>query len=214
MEGAGEQCDFGDVINGDGCDQDCRFEMFVPGESTGVRDCYAEWALINPYNPDQLSGDPVPSQRQSCIDGDPSCDADGIVNDECRFRLALCFNVADPNLPDCETSEPLAKYVLEIPRPNASDAFRAANALALLAAFQRLSPVEPGGGNDNVLVFDPPLDLVAPDNCTATAEIVIPLGGQTTQDENLRGEVTAAAPPGQTTALQDRDTLRLVCIRP
>jgi hypothetical protein len=35
---------------------------------------------------------------QSCRDGDPTCDADGTINNRCQFRLGLCFCVDDPNM--------------------------------------------------------------------------------------------------------------------
>jgi cysteine-rich repeat protein len=212
---AGEQCDLGDVVDADGCDQDCRFELLIPGGATGTGDCLAEWAVINPLNEPPFDDDGLPNTHQTCTDGDPSCDADGLVNDECRFRVALCFDVPDPNLPDCAVDVPIAKYVLEVPRPNSTDPTRAANGTAMLAAFTRLSDVAPRGGNENTLVFEPPLDLASPNNCTATAEIVVPLlDGATSSDERLRGEVSGAPPAGETTGPADRDSLLLICVRP
>src|SRR5207249_2653408 len=98
---AGEQCDFGDIDNGDGCDEHCQFELLVPGGGSRSLDCVAEWAVINPMNDPALGADGLPPTRQTCVDGDPSCDADGTVNDECAFTIAVCFTSADPQLPEC-----------------------------------------------------------------------------------------------------------------
>src|SRR5262245_23373175 len=32
-----------------------------------------------------------------CVDGDPSCDLDGVVNDQCEFGVRVCVN--QPGLP-------------------------------------------------------------------------------------------------------------------
>ncbi|MEO6026633.1 MAG: hypothetical protein ABIR79_07195, partial [Candidatus Binatia bacterium] len=96
----GEQCDFGDDVPGDGCDPLCRFDLLVPGGGTQSADCIAEWAVINPFNFPPLGTDDLPSFKQSCVDGDPSCDFDGLA-DQCTFRVALCLQNADPNLPVC-----------------------------------------------------------------------------------------------------------------
>jgi cysteine-rich repeat protein len=210
---AGEQCDFGDLDDGDGCDHSCLFELLVPGDATGTLDCLAEWAVINPNNQPAFDGNGLPNQRQTCTDGDPSCDADGVVNDECRFRIAVCFDVADPHLPDCAATAALAKYVLEIPRPDSTDPTRKANAFALLAALQRLGSA-PSGGSHNILVFDPPVDVPTPDNCSATAEFVVPLAGLASQEDSVRAEATGAPAPGESSGPQDLDTLRLICVRP
>ncbi|HEY2385350.1 MAG TPA: hypothetical protein VGK30_00195 [Candidatus Binatia bacterium] len=219
----GEQCDFGDTVDGDGCSHDCQFEQLIPGSGPRTNDCVAEWAVVNPHNQPALGSDGLPSIVQSCVDGDPSCDADGAVNGECAFRVAICFNVTDPSIPECFSSTGLSKYTLEIPRPESTPArnpTRAANAAALVAAFGQLTPTAPGGRSGNIFTFDPPLALAAPNNCTATAEIVVPLPGFGTNneapqhEEKLRATAENAPLPGHSSGLSDRDSLRLDCIRP
>ena len=36
-----------------------------------------------------------------CTDGDPACDADGVANGSCTFRVRLCLDATDPRLPRC-----------------------------------------------------------------------------------------------------------------
>jgi cysteine-rich repeat protein len=213
----GEQCDLGDVADGDGCDHACMFELLVPGSGPRTTDCIAEFAVVNPFNDPALDAEGLPPIVQNCVDGDPSCDADGVPNDECRFRVAVCFRVADPQLAECVASTGVAEYKLQVPRPEATPArnpTRAANAAALVAALAHFSATPPGGRSGNIFTFAPPLDLVAPDNCTATAEIVVPLRGSTVRQEKLRALAKVAPDVGRTSGAQDRDTLRLTCIRP
>ncbi len=212
-----EQCDFGDTNDGDGCSAQCQFELLIPGGRTRAADCIAEWAVINPNNDPPLGADGLPNAIQTCVDGDPSCDADGIVNDECRFRVALCFDIADPNLPECTPGAGVARHVMLIPRPAATPArnpTRAANAAALLEAYQHLVSVVPDGRNGNVLTFEPPVVTVPPDNCTATAEFVVPLRGRATRNEKIRARTMGAPLPGESSGTDDRDSLRLVCVNP
>jgi len=37
-----------------------------------------------------------------CIDGDPTCDADGAVDGTCTFRVRLCLDAVDPATPRCQ----------------------------------------------------------------------------------------------------------------
>jgi cysteine-rich repeat protein len=208
---AGEQCDFGDDVAGDGCDPLCRFELLVPGGGIQSTDCIAEWAVINPFNSPALGSDGLPNFRQSCVDGDPSCDADG-VTDQCTFRIAICFQNADPNLPTCTAPPGIAKYVLADPYPTSIGATDAANALELINAFGRLSPVQASGTRLNKLVFEPPLVLSAPDNCTATALVVVELRGLSERSERFRAYTISVPPLGSTLGRQDNDTLLLTCL--
>lgn len=42
-----------------------------------------------------------PKSRWSCVDGDPSCDRDGVANGACVFWVGTCFSIADPRAPKC-----------------------------------------------------------------------------------------------------------------
>jgi len=37
----------------------------------------------------------------TCVDGDPTCDADGAADGRCTFEVAACVNNADPRFPTC-----------------------------------------------------------------------------------------------------------------
>jgi cysteine-rich repeat protein len=208
---AGEQCDFGDDAPGDGCAPSCRFEQLIPGGGSKTADCIAEWAVINPFNVPALGTDDLPSFKQNCVDGDPTCDADGQLNDGCTFRVALCLQNADPNLPTCTAPSGLAKWVLVSPRPNSSDATDAGNALALIGAFGRLSTVLPTGSAENTLEFDPALVAVTPDNCTDVADILVERRGLSARSEKFRINTTSA-PTESSSGVKDSDTLLLKCL--
>jgi len=206
---SGEQCDDGNDVPGDGCDAFCRFEVLLPGG--GSDDCIAEWAVINPFNTPFLDLDDLPSSKQSCVDGDPSCDADGLFDDRCTFRVALCLQNVDPFLPDCVAPPGIAKYVLVSPRPNSSEPGDAANALAMIDAFGRLSDTPATGDAGNTLVFDPALVLTAPDNCTDTALIVVERRELSQRSEKFRINTTSV-PTATSRGIEDDDTLLLTCL--
>jgi cysteine-rich repeat protein len=208
----GEQCDFGDREAEDGCDAACAFELLVAGGGAAATDCIAEWAVINPAGT-PAPGTP-PDETQRCTDGDPRCDADDVVNGECRMRVAVCFDVPDAGLAGCPGSSGITRYVLQSPRPTSRNATDAANAIALLGSFARLTSVAPAGRDANTLDFMPPLAVVAPDDCTAVAELVVPLGGQASHTERFRVRVTALVAAGGGGTVDERDSLRLVCERP
>ncbi len=217
VAGPGEQCDFGDDVPGDGCDPFCQFEQLVPGGGTLSADCIAEWAVINPFNVPYLDTDGLPNTSQSCVDGDPSCDFDGAPfqsNDICVFRVALCLQNADPNLPECTAPAGIAKYVLVSPRPNSAAQVDADNAIAIMASFGRLSSVPPSGDSSNTLVFDPPMVLTPPDNCTDTVEILVERRGYAERSEKFRTNTYSVPPLGGTRNIEDSDTLLLTCVEP
>ncbi len=209
---AGEQCDFGDDVPGDGCDPLCRFELLIPGGGgSSSIDCVGEWAVVNPANNPLPGSGSTPDFRQDCVDGDPSCDAD-LNPDACTFRVAVCFANADPNLPTCTAPPGIAKYVLVSPRPNSSEDDDALNAVALIDSFARLSSVAPTGNSLNTLVFEPPLMLTAPDNCTEPTELVVQRRGLPERSEKFRANTTSVPPEGESRGLEDSDTLILNCL--
>jgi hypothetical protein len=65
----------------------------VPGGGSRVSDCLLEW-LVLPTPPPDTNG--LPSRSVVCTDGDPSCDADGLADGTCTFRMAACMNNVDP----------------------------------------------------------------------------------------------------------------------
>jgi cysteine-rich repeat protein len=209
----GEQCDFGDNIDGDGCSSLCRFELVIPGGGGTNTDCISEIAVINPGNVPLLGADDQPNRKQHCIDGDPTCDADGLINEQCVFRVAFCLLVENGFTPDCTATFPLftgvEKFILQVPRPTSNNPTDASNALALLASFEALTETQPGGDSNSTFDFAPPLASPYPDNCTAPAEVFVVLGSQSTHSEEIRTRVFTDPPE----SIRDSDSVELVCDR-
>jgi cysteine-rich repeat protein len=91
----GEECDDGNVVDGDGCGADCTSELIPGGLTGGLRknDCFHEW-LASPAP--VRDGSRMPLPRLECRDDDPACDFGPAVGDAaCTFHLALCFNVTE-----------------------------------------------------------------------------------------------------------------------
>lgn len=207
----GEECDFGDVIDGDGCSARCAFELLVPGGGRRRNDCAAEWAAINPTDDLRLGRDGLPGP-QRCVDGDPTCDAGGTVDGTCRFRVALCFGVVDPRLPECVPAPLLRRITLQKPRATAGNAVEAANATAIADAVRAWTAIAPEQGAGTVFVADPPLVVGGHRSCTPVADVVVPLRGSGDGRAILR--VLTEWTVDDVTRMRDRDTLRLVCGRP
>ena len=83
----------------------------VPGGGRMATDCASEVGVMNPGNTPFLDNRGLVSRNQVCTDGDPTCDADRVADGECLFRVAICFNQADPSLPSC-TPTTVSQYLL------------------------------------------------------------------------------------------------------
>lgn len=89
-----------------GADEDRSLHRFTPvdrlveGGGSPKSDCAVE-----------LYGLQVDGRTAACVDG-AACDADGTVNDRCLFPVGLCFNVADPDLPDCSAASQITELTL------------------------------------------------------------------------------------------------------
>ncbi|MBI4518022.1 MAG: hypothetical protein HY699_19640 [Deltaproteobacteria bacterium] len=102
--GRGEQCDDGNAVNGDGCDNNCRYEL-IPGNGarssvTDQRACLLEWSVVNPNNVPALDSRGRPNSTQKCRNGDATCDF-GADPNACEFRVVVCLNNVDPRLSAC-----------------------------------------------------------------------------------------------------------------
>jgi hypothetical protein len=78
----------------------------LPGGGPKKSDCYVELSVQNIDSP----GPDVQGNRTvRCVEGD-ACDGDGTCgNDSCTFRVAVCIDQQDPNLPQCTPAGSLAK---------------------------------------------------------------------------------------------------------
>ncbi len=77
----------------------CPGECPIPGGSTRLTDCVVE------FDGPALNQPPSRPRELRCVDGDPSCDADGTPNGTCRLRFSACLNNADPRLPLCTPTD-------------------------------------------------------------------------------------------------------------
>ncbi len=106
------------------CPTDC-----VGGGKLASTDCFVEFAGLQ-------------TADESCTDGDPGCDADGIVNGVCSFPLSLCLNVAgDPVCP--------ASGLSSVPTVRPA---KGAVAAALQQALAALDPAQPACTTPGVAV--------------------------------------------------------------
>jgi hypothetical protein len=77
----------------------------IPGGQT-KSDCLVE---LNVEGIDSPGPNVSAGRFVTCTDGDP-CDADGVCGDNtCTFRVAVCINQQDPNLPACHPPASLQK---------------------------------------------------------------------------------------------------------
>jgi cysteine-rich repeat protein len=96
----GEACDDGPANGTPGsmCTATCTEivpPLRIPGGGSKRSDCQLETA-IDLQNV-TLKGDGTPSNKQACVDNDPTCDFDPTPG-SCRFHLFLCFGGADDRL--------------------------------------------------------------------------------------------------------------------
>jgi Pro-kumamolisin, activation domain len=132
----------------------------------GRNGCAGEW-LVEQGTFGLRGG--LPAVGQSCRDGDPQCDADGIADGRCTFRVALCANVFDFRLlksHPARRSFPFRcrpgttrRMRLVSPRARGADETDAAARAALFGAFASL-----------------PLPTSLADACTTTVPVNVPVG--------------------------------------
>jgi hypothetical protein len=181
--------------------------LLIPGGGGAVTDCVTEWTVRG------AAVDPPSLTTFSCTDGDPTCDGDGVVNDLCLFSLGICLGGTDPRLPECFAADGVSLFALQGPQPNSSNPIDAANALALLDAVSDLVGAEPGGTGNNTFTFSPPLVLIPPHHCTATAAVTVERRGLDRRTERFRARAVAVAADGSSGA-DDGDILYLTCAAP
>jgi len=154
--------------------------------SRGRRGCAGEWLVEQDVFALQRG---LPAVHQSCRDGDPQCDSDGIADGTCTLRVALCVNVFDfrilvargknRGLPRCRPKKVRRVRVLSpSTREARRDPLAAANREALVAALGGLP--------------DFPTSLV--NTCTTTVPVRVSAGTSLTLRARVSGSRGAAAP--------------------
>jgi cysteine-rich repeat protein len=125
----GEQCDDGNAIVGDGCSGPCMLERIAGGGSP-VSDCLSEWVVDNPVNAPMYDKRGGFSGVQTCHDGDPRCDFDGVAG-TCTFHVRVCANNTD--LQACTPGTRLRSW--ELRSPSVAKAVHHPELAAVRAAF-------------------------------------------------------------------------------
>lgn len=140
---------------------DTPLACFVPGSGGVRRSCLGGWVVE--HTALRRSGRGIPRRRQTCTDGDPACDADGVTDGRCVVRVAMCANVFDARNPAPDglsrcTTRPLHRIDLVTPRPRAAGE-RGGTAVDLAGALAALPLPDDRAGA-----------------CTATVPVVVPVG--------------------------------------
>lgn len=182
-----EQCDDG-PDNGtpaSECTAECTElvpPLRVPGGGSKTLDCLLETALA--MGTPTVDGRGLPSKKQTCVDGDPTCDFDPAAG-VCGMRAWACLGGADPRI-GC-----LADVVAttEVRKPSVRD-FGPLAALrqALVSRLAALgSPVGPG------------------ERCSRRIDVPVPVGRK-----GVSLQLRVASPAGS----RDTDSLKLRCQAP
>ncbi|HYC00902.1 MAG TPA: hypothetical protein VEC57_17345 [Candidatus Limnocylindrales bacterium] len=203
--------------------QTCYFSEFyfgrlegalIPGRGSLATDCQSEWSVVNPFNEPESDKRGFLNLEQTCTDGDPSCDGDGLADGACTFQVAVCLNVDDARLSDaagvqlCDPSD-TATWELKKPLPISARPHEADAALALRDAVAALGGGTVGGSRQNIVTFATP--LLTEDMCTETTQIVVPLSGPLADRATRMTFKAAATSAGGS---KDSDLLKLNCIPP
>jgi cysteine-rich repeat protein len=178
-----EDCDEGPNNGklGDPCTAQCTEAPpanRIPGGSSS-RDCPSEFSLAAGQLVTNRAG--IPSTKQTCVEGDPTCDFDAIPGN-CRFHLWLCLAGDDSRL-GCTAD---AVGSVDVIQPNATKTgFSGAARDALVAVLGRMSfPVGPG------------------ELCSGRINVDVPAG---------RSKLVLKTQATTVDGIRDRDGLKLTC---
>lgn len=209
-----------DKTNNEWTFQTCSFSEYtlgdpvgglIPGNGSAASDCVTEWVVDNPMNTPAADKRGFPNMAQSCTDGDASCDADGVANDQCAFEVAVCMNVNDPRLVDKNTGlaactpTSIAVWAAAKPLPDSTKPAEAPNAIALRDSLGALGTNSVSGTHGEVVTFTP--TVANGDACTDFVEVVVPLkNGSKTGKTTVKSRATTAD------GVKDSDGLKLTCV--
>jgi len=186
---------------------ECLAPLVIGGELR-ASDCQLEMHVVNPTNVPFFDVFGRVSNRQTCRDGDPSCDADGTADGTCTFQLASCFNCNDPLLPEC-VPIPATSYAITRPQLSGPNPIDIENAEAMAAAVAALAGTR-NAQRPYIVDFDPPFIDAA---CTALTPFKIPLRQTTSGPRPRRFTLRARSiAPGAAGLRWDADGLRLMCV--
>jgi hypothetical protein len=163
--------------------------LVIGGGGSAATDCLLALSVDANY--------PVSTPKQvRCVDGDPTCDADGTVNGVCDLRIALCAN-STVN-PSCSFAG-LAAVTVEHALDNGDPRFD--------PDFQSLQ---------NRVQADFSFPVLSADTCTTVGLIHVPIKGPLgtrnkcgRSKKKLQLRALSTSGPGGTK--EDKDTLKLYC---
>jgi hypothetical protein len=161
----------------------------TPGSTQMDRTCAAEWYVRNPNN---LRG--VLSIRQSCVQGDRSCDQDNDP-ETCTFDLSVCLRVPDARLAPACTLDEIIKYSIRRPKVRTDPVTTG----ALYSALGTLPGAVLDDPRGRDVRFEPKLGQTA---CTPSLAVPVPIGARLV----FRTRTAFAS------GVVDLDTLRLECL--
>jgi hypothetical protein len=175
------------------------------GGGSGKIDCGLEFLMAKGSGTVALDKNGNPSPKQSCADGDPTCDFDAIPG-QCTLRLAACINNVDARLPLCTSNSTIA---IDLKKPSAKDA---------------INPSKPGDDLTRasfLTILDDDGPIVLPDgrdnNCAPfEATVVMKVGGQGPKATSKTIKVQSSFSQtdllsGKTKVKKDSDGLKLTC---
>ncbi len=137
----------------------------VAGRAGRRSACRGAWEVVNVGNTPFRDRHGRVNPRQTCRDGDPTCDTDRTRNGRCVFRVALCFHASAAA---CRPAA-VTRFVLRTPSLTSRTPLDAGNAAAVLGAVQTL-----GTRTGRSVTFHPP--ITAP-TCTAPFGIAVTTRG-------------------------------------
>lgn len=162
----------------------------VPGGGSSRSDCVAVFEIPGANFP----APPRAPKAVDCVDGDPTCDSDGLRNGECVFDLQLCIN--STALPTC-TPETAQSIVVDHAIDDGTDK-------RFDTDFQALQSRVSGLG----------LPAANPDRCTIASAVTVRLRGPDTLDrmkfnrKSLRVTTNGTTPTGPA---RDVDKVKFTC---
>lgn len=215
----------------DAADSDCQGAPpldLIPGGGTGKTDCILEWFVQNPTNPPDKKG--FPNVKQSCVDGDATCDTDEIPG-QCTFLVTACLNVDDDRLVDrkdvriCFPSDVAEVDVEKARGIEAAFVALGGDAAGLCSKGRKGALCDtntdcetaPGAGDGKCkgrsVFYTPP---VTNQICTEPVPIIVSLKqtprGFKKASAALQMEAVTSVPVGAKKGLADPDSLSLTCL--
>ncbi len=178
--------------------------LLIPGPGSYKSECAIEFMLSNPAGAAVVDKNGNPAFKQSCTDGDPSCDFDDVPG-QCTFQAALCVNNVDPRLPSCST-ESLTAFVVKTPSEkdalNPSKPGDDLNRAALLATVDADGPITIPDNRDN--------------DCAPFNVVVVQKTGssgpkKTTKKVKVQGTFIQQLPGSAPKRKKETDQLKLTC---